>query len=897
VTPSTRVASAPPRTSPTTCASSPAKRVDGGAAAVPTHAEGVQLFGEMEGSGYRHPPALVRRADGQTITLTPLLYLTLKAIDGRRGYEGIAAVLTAVTQRLVTADDVVYLVEKKLRPLGLLRGEDGAEPQTSKVNPLLALRLKFVVSNPRLTRRVTAPFAWLFHPGVALPLIAMFAVMSWWILFDKGLGSATHQVFYEPEMVLAVWALVVLSAGFHEFGHAAACRYGGATPGVMGAGLYLVWPAFYTEVTDSYRLGRGGRLRVDLGGLYFNAIFALATLAAWAVLRWDALLVVVAAQHLQMVRQLAPFIRADGYHIVADLTGVPDLFSHIKPTLLGVVPRRWRPSDTAAPALKRWARMVVVGWVLLVVPVLIGLVGLAVVMLPRLAATAWDSMGNQWAAADAYWLDGDLAGVFVRLFSAAVVALPVLALLYLLVRIGRRGVKSAWSATRSKPYGRAGVLLLGAGSLAGLVWAWWPADQYRPIEQDESGTLPQLVSQEVEDRRVFLPLLYRAAPTVLVDLDLPVPTFLDVQAPARPVGDPMVHRTIDPAPIVGGTAHEDAAEQDLAGQDDGTTQVPPDDVTQPGTDAGTAPSDDATQPGTDADVWPFPFNRPPALDPGDNRAEAVNTTDGSVRTDLAVAWAIVTANEVSQSNEAYALASCRDCTTMAVAFQVLLLVGDPVVITPVNAAVAVNYQCDTCLTEAIAVQLVLSVTDIPSAEARRAIAGVMAKVRALEVDLASLSSGQVYYLLQESQAEIMRVLTDDGVLPERTMASGKTGGNGAAPPGGTAIEPSEPGTDGTDKAVTDGSATTPSGGDATIPKTEPTSEPSAEPPSEPSAEPSGEQGEEPISEPTNEPTSEPTNEPTTEPTSEPASEPTTGPTTDHSAGTSADTSADTTTSP
>ena len=43
----------------------------------------------------------------------------------------------------------------------------------------------------------------------------------------------------------------------------------------MGAGLYLVWPAFYTDVTDSYRLGRGGRLRTDLGGLYFNAIVAV----------------------------------------------------------------------------------------------------------------------------------------------------------------------------------------------------------------------------------------------------------------------------------------------------------------------------------------------------------------------------------------------------------------------------------------------------------------------------------------------------------------------------------------------------------------------------------------------------------------------------------------------
>ena len=122
----------------------------------------------------------------------------------------------------------------------------------------------------------------------------------------------------------------------------------------MGAGLYLVWPAFYTDVTDSYRLGRAGRLRIDLGGLYFNAIVAVAITGVWWATGWDALLLVVATQMLQMVRQLAPLVRFDGYHVLADLTGVPDLFSHIKPTLLGLLPDALgRPR---AKQLKPWAR-------------------------------------------------------------------------------------------------------------------------------------------------------------------------------------------------------------------------------------------------------------------------------------------------------------------------------------------------------------------------------------------------------------------------------------------------------------------------------------------------------------------------------------------------------------
>ncbi len=106
-----------------------------------------------------------------------------------------------------------------------------------------------------------------------------------------------------------------------ELGHAAACKYGGATPGGMGMGLYLVWPAFYTDVTDTYRLPKRARLRVDLAGLYFNALISVLTMVAWLIFRVDALLLLVALQILQMVKQLSPVIRADGYHI---LSGSPD---------------------------------------------------------------------------------------------------------------------------------------------------------------------------------------------------------------------------------------------------------------------------------------------------------------------------------------------------------------------------------------------------------------------------------------------------------------------------------------------------------------------------------------------------------------------------------------------
>src|SRR5689334_16046002 len=100
----------------------------------------------MVGSGYRTPPALARRADGQTVQLTPLLYATLAALDGHRSYDEVAGQVRATTGRDLTAADARALVEK-LAPLGLVPGPDGTEPSSHRSNPLLALRLKVAVTD------------------------------------------------------------------------------------------------------------------------------------------------------------------------------------------------------------------------------------------------------------------------------------------------------------------------------------------------------------------------------------------------------------------------------------------------------------------------------------------------------------------------------------------------------------------------------------------------------------------------------------------------------------------------------------------------------------------------------------------------------------------------------
>src|SRR5919108_4590528 len=92
----------------------------------PELADGVELIGKYEGSGFKEAPYIVRRADGRVIQLAPLLYLMAELANGSRTNEEIAAAVSEAIKRGVSADNVRQLAEERLRPLGILAGPDGA---------------------------------------------------------------------------------------------------------------------------------------------------------------------------------------------------------------------------------------------------------------------------------------------------------------------------------------------------------------------------------------------------------------------------------------------------------------------------------------------------------------------------------------------------------------------------------------------------------------------------------------------------------------------------------------------------------------------------------------------------------------------------------------------------
>ena len=88
----------------------------------------------------------------------------------------------------------------------------------------------------------------------------------------------------------------------------------------------------------------------------------------------------------------------------------------------------------------------------------------------------------------------------------------------------------------------------------------------------------------------------------------------------------------------------------------------------------------------------------------DNAVVAINTKDGFDLFKLGFKITRATGEVVDASNGAVAFSSCTECETIAAACQVVLIFSDPSIVTTENIAIAINYQCELCVSLAYAYQ-------------------------------------------------------------------------------------------------------------------------------------------------------------------------------------------------
>ncbi|WP_433285798.1 hypothetical protein ACQPZQ_28675 [Pseudonocardia sp. CA-142604] len=408
------------------------------ASTAPRPADGTELIGQYSGSGFTEPRYLACRGDGQVVQLSERVFRLARLVDGRRDLDELAAALGAEIDRTVTATQVAFLLDNRLRAAGLVASDAGPSLPACP-DPLLMLRHRARLVPGRLVWAIAGVLGPLFASPVVALMLAGFVAVDVLILAGGGFRQilpAVRAFSDQPALTVPVLAVILAVAAFHECGHAAACRYGGARPGAMGIGLYLVWPVFFSTVTDAYRLGRAARLRVDLGGVYFNAVAMTVIGVAYLTTGSPWLLVVLVALHIETMWQFLPSVRLDGYYILADLVGVPDLFARLGPILRSVLPGGGDHPRVAE--LTPVTRRVVACWAALTMAFLGCWSVMVVVLAPQVLPVVWAALLGHLGTTASAVQAADVAAAALGATQLALLVLPYAGLTLIAVTLGRR---------------------------------------------------------------------------------------------------------------------------------------------------------------------------------------------------------------------------------------------------------------------------------------------------------------------------------------------------------------------------------------------------------------------------------------------------------------------------
>jgi putative peptide zinc metalloprotease protein len=161
-----------------------------------------------------------------------------------------------------------------------------------------------------------------------------------------------------------------------------------------------------------------------------------------------------------------------------------------------------------------------------------------------------------------------------------------------------------------------------------------------------------------------------------------------------------------------------------------------------------------------------------------NWAYARNRTDGAAVLHASVEYSRA-GKTVDQINYARADASCLDCQTVAVAFQLVVVTKDPQKFAPRNRADAANVLCAGCLTWATAKQVIVA-TGGPATltgAGHERMRALEARLEALEADLPAMSLEALHAQLDAAFGELMAIAeeevvrTDGGDDDDRVVAT------------------------------------------------------------------------------------------------------------------------------
>lgn len=278
---------------------------------------------------------------GRSVRLNRAAYGIAARLDGRRTVGQLWDLSLRGDEETATQDEVIDLLAQ-LREAALVQFDDAADfdallPHLDTIarprgrRTLLAWRI--ALGNPAALLRRMAPLQTMLFSRVALWswLALMLVALMLLLQHASGLWEYGRHWMASPRFVLLAVVLYLPVKLAHEFAHGLAVHRWGGQVRQAGVTLMLLMPVPYVDASAATSFPeRRARIAVSAAGIMTELALAACALLLWVwlddgLLRDGAFVVLVVAGVSTLLFNGNPLQRLDGYYVLCDTLGLPNL--------------------------------------------------------------------------------------------------------------------------------------------------------------------------------------------------------------------------------------------------------------------------------------------------------------------------------------------------------------------------------------------------------------------------------------------------------------------------------------------------------------------------------------------------------------------------------------------
>ncbi|HEX2549680.1 MAG TPA: efflux RND transporter periplasmic adaptor subunit, partial [Gammaproteobacteria bacterium] len=226
-----------------------------------------------------------------------------------------------------------YLIKQSSSAINKLGKDQGLFRKESLVHWLISNYLFFRIPlwHPdSFLVRTRAIGSFIFHRYLGyvmlvLGFVALYQISTRWDTFTH-----TFSNIFTVEGVIAYFIGFTICKFFHEMGHAYRCRQYNIPVPTLGLAFLVFWPVLYTDTTLSWVLNSKQRLQIALAGIWAETYVTIIAALLWCnvdntTIQTVCYMIITVNWIGSLLINVSPFMRFDGYYVLADLIKMPNL--------------------------------------------------------------------------------------------------------------------------------------------------------------------------------------------------------------------------------------------------------------------------------------------------------------------------------------------------------------------------------------------------------------------------------------------------------------------------------------------------------------------------------------------------------------------------------------------